>query len=496
MATKATTPSCSGCNQDIPAEKPIVLRCKSHFLCDVCFLERGRTQSTSDMLDCSTCASSQSKPSAIWIYVDDSNLWIEAKKLAAAKKGFKTIEDHRVRIDTGRLTDVVAFGRPVAQGFLYGSEPPAIDKVWKKITACGWIVDRQKRNRQGKEKQVDTQLVADVTERVCTTPEEQRTTIVLITGDADVIPAIRKILDYRGWKVEIYMWKHAMSSELRKISESSQSGDVLVCPLDDYLGKVTFTNMKFDSKYLKSHLKAKAIVLPLEADAFKDRVPTTKWCDELDSIAQMPFQYYWFDDRSRDEQTNDLVVVIKGEIDVCKFLEYLAEYPLPYMRGHAQTFVDYLQEKIGLRHFALTMYGNFSLDEIGEGSDGEAAPYVSSNRSDQWTLARYKSRVPRRYQQYSDRCPYMLNCTFGLKCFNMHTEEEKEFFRDNAGSGNPVRKVKPCSFYPNCKKPAEICQYAHGESDAWCLGCRIQGHYTNNCPTESKRAQDTKTEFV
>ena len=42
----------------------------------------------------------------IWIFVDDSNIWITAKKLAAKK--MKTKEDHRVRIDVGRLTDVVA----------------------------------------------------------------------------------------------------------------------------------------------------------------------------------------------------------------------------------------------------------------------------------------------------------------------------------------------------------------------------------------------------
>ena len=43
----------------------------------------------------------------------------------------KTKEDHRVRIDVGRLTDVVAKRREVAQGFLYGSEPPPVEKNGK-----------------------------------------------------------------------------------------------------------------------------------------------------------------------------------------------------------------------------------------------------------------------------------------------------------------------------------------------------------------------------
>ena len=49
----------------------------------------------------------------------------------------KTKEDHRVRIDIGKLTSVVANDRPVAQGFLHASEPPAVDTVWEKIKEHG-----------------------------------------------------------------------------------------------------------------------------------------------------------------------------------------------------------------------------------------------------------------------------------------------------------------------------------------------------------------------
>ena len=69
----------------------------------------------------------------IWIHVDDSNIWIEAKKFASRERRFKTREDHRIRIGISKLTDLVADKRPVAQGFLYGSEPPPVDTVWEKI---------------------------------------------------------------------------------------------------------------------------------------------------------------------------------------------------------------------------------------------------------------------------------------------------------------------------------------------------------------------------
>ena len=47
----------------------------------------------------------------VFIYVDDSNMWIEGKKLAAKKANLKCVEDPRLRLDIGKVTDVVANGR-------------------------------------------------------------------------------------------------------------------------------------------------------------------------------------------------------------------------------------------------------------------------------------------------------------------------------------------------------------------------------------------------
>ena len=63
-----------------------------------------------------------------------SNMWIEAKKRAALKLKLKY---PRLRLDIGKVTDVVANGRNVAWGTLYGSEPLPIDSAWQKITEDG-----------------------------------------------------------------------------------------------------------------------------------------------------------------------------------------------------------------------------------------------------------------------------------------------------------------------------------------------------------------------
>ena len=458
---------------------------------------RGRAQ-PSDLLRCQVCGGDKAaidfrkeiadQDRGVWIYVDDSNIWIAAKKLASQVKRFKTGEDHRVRIEIGRLTDVVANGRPVIQGFLYGSEPPPVDSVWEKIREKGWEVDRQKRHPiSGKEKKVDTKLVADVTERACTTPRMERTTIIFITGDADAIPAIEKVLKYEGWQVEVYMWAHALSSELKKLPE--RRNNVKIVKLDHVLDRVTFTNMKFDStnKKLIPQVKAYGVVLSMAPGAFKHKVPTKRWCEQLESIVQWPFQYYWVE--CDGEPTNDLVLVFRedvtaGVFDMKQFLDILEEsHPLPYVE-RAQTYLQYSQSESGLCQYAFDAVGRYSWDDVCEGSDTESL-HVSSKSEIPWELARHSPKSfqrRRKGQRYSDRCRYKRNCKHGINCCNKHTKEEITFFHKNQGRGNPMRKVKPCQRHPNCKKAKEDCQYAHGEDDAWCLCCCAQGHFSQNCP--------------
>ncbi len=100
----------------------------------------------------------------------------------------------------------------------------------------------------------------------------------------------------------------------------------------------------------------------------------------------------------------------------------------------------------------------------------------------------YESVGPKhmkRYRLYSDPCRYKKNCRFGTKCQNLHKDEEKEYFRKRPnGRGNPWRKTMMCENFKDgkCRKAASECENAHGEDDAWCLGCTSHGHFTKKCP--------------
>lgn len=249
----------------------------------------------------------------------DSNIWIEAKKLKGQQQKFITGEDHRVRIDMGKLGDVLAEGRSIEKGVLYGSEPPRIDTVWEKIKEKGWEVVKGQRNQiSGKEKQVHTHLVADVVEIALTTPVEQRSTIILVTGDANVIPAIESIFKHDShWNIEVFMWKNAIS---RKFTENDYGGRLKIRTLNECLDKVTFTNMKFDisNEALRNTVDESGVVFTMKPHAFFNHVPTYDWVKQLETITKWPFQYYWFTD---DEQTitDNLVVVFKQDDKAGKF---------------------------------------------------------------------------------------------------------------------------------------------------------------------------------
>ena len=158
---------------------------------------------------------------AALIYLDNSNLWIEGKKLGAVFRGTspdimvatETRDfDNTFRLDFGKVLEI-ANNRPVKVARFYGSRPPESDSVWNMAKKVGFepiIVDR---NYSNKEKGVDTQLVVDMLmDSIEADPKED--IFILIAGDADYIPVIRKIKS-RNFRVQVLFWNHA-SIELKK----------------------------------------------------------------------------------------------------------------------------------------------------------------------------------------------------------------------------------------------------------------------------------------
>ena len=147
------------------------------------------------------------------IVVDNSNVFIEGQKHSAKIKGEqnnkRSVCDPSWRIDFGKLLTRLADGRDIHAAILVGSRPPANDSVWKEAKNLGFTVTVHDRDSQRKEKAVDTELVAQGTEIICSTAETM--VLVVASGDRDFIPLV-SVAHRRKWTVEMTAFSSAFSS--------------------------------------------------------------------------------------------------------------------------------------------------------------------------------------------------------------------------------------------------------------------------------------------
>jgi uncharacterized LabA/DUF88 family protein len=162
---------------------------------------------------------------AEYVYVDNSNVFIEGQRVSAVENGLalsiwdamsNRIIDVSYRIAFGKLLTFVAGDRPenIRRAALFGSRPPKNDSLWKIAERAGFetvIIDRNVANR---EKKIDTgivtAMVADAYKRV----QKNEDTMTLVAGDGDFVPAIEQLRE-DDYRVEVVFWEHA-SIELKK----------------------------------------------------------------------------------------------------------------------------------------------------------------------------------------------------------------------------------------------------------------------------------------
>lgn len=160
------------------------------------------------------------------LYVDNSNVWIEGMHVAAAARGLapdvwsavqNKICDYSWKIDFGKLFEFAGGEKTeVKRAALFGSRPPANDSLWAVAKSKGFEPMVYDRNIAGKEKKIDTDVVATMVEDSFQILEVGTDEITLVAGDADYVPAIEK-LKKRNIPVHVAFWNHA-ARELKEIA--------------------------------------------------------------------------------------------------------------------------------------------------------------------------------------------------------------------------------------------------------------------------------------
>jgi len=279
------------------------------------------------------------KIQACRFFIDDSNLWIEAKKFAAKGKNNRHLkgtarwrnQDPRVRIDLGALMTEIAGSRPVWENasYLYGSKPPPNDSVWKSAKRKGYeveIFDREGGQVDGKEKEVDNAMAATLADKAAElavqaqfiqakAQELSQTVFVVVTGDRDMRPAIKLVLK-RYIHVELWGWDEGISQVYRDMDQNEPL--FKLCFLDSIFERVSFTQYRSTRPF---HLVDRKVAVVLcdfvNQDQYTEEELESAICQKIDSLNHL-FFIAWSTTRKElvvefpDAETKVLDALIEG----------------------------------------------------------------------------------------------------------------------------------------------------------------------------------------
>lgn len=162
-----------------------------------------------------------------YVYVDNSNVWIEGKFHSAVEKNMvaNIIEAHDYKIcdpswsyDFGQLLTIACEGvvSDIKRAVLYGSRPTNNDSLWSAARNVGFEVFTPERNVHNKEKRVDTGFSKEVLKDLYKGVIDDSDEIILIAGDGDLFPVAEAIQE-EGKEYTLVFWANA-SDLLKKQS--------------------------------------------------------------------------------------------------------------------------------------------------------------------------------------------------------------------------------------------------------------------------------------
>ena len=176
----------------------------------------------------------------VFIYWDNSNIFISAQQAAAELEGDAV--RYRVRLHFRNLLTLAAAGRDIEHAVAVGSVPPELRHIWNRLENEGVTVQLLERGViQGREQGVDQALQTAML-RDAFDHNGNPGIAVLLTGDGAGFDsgvgfhADLERMRRRGWRIEVLSWRHSCNRRMREWAE--QYGVFIA--LDDFYDSVTF----------------------------------------------------------------------------------------------------------------------------------------------------------------------------------------------------------------------------------------------------------------
>ena len=429
-----------------------------------------------------------------YIFIDDSNIWIEGQKVQGQALA-DADRDPRFRVDLGRFVSMVKGDRNIAKAFLYGSIPPPNDSVWNAARKRNFKVQIFKRSAGGKEKEVDVTMSSDITEQVLELKHANMDTdyiFVIVTGDRDLKSPIVKVLERRV-PVELWSWEQGLSREFRVMANTNDF--LKVFKLDDFVTKFSYFTFK--------STRASNDINPAHAIVFQN-IPEGNFYKFANDLMRLLRLFYISSVDSSRKGEKDLIVEfpksrpedIFSLLRQCKFGTEAISYPQYIAQIKAIPPIETTN-----RYEALNNLDDCDSEEIIEAVESSLEVEVpdmvppttrsengdDDTEADDWVaVVRRKFEAGRktRVQKRRDTpCQSGIHCVKNLACPYAHSEEEQKIFRVNPNIKFRYWKTNLCKKCSQHTQPEQQkqCPFAHGDADAWCLKCKSYGHFTNNC---------------
>ncbi|CAB5383859.1 unnamed protein product [Rhizophagus irregularis] len=137
---------------------------------------------------------------SVYIFIDNSKLYIQGKKKVAE---CEPLYENMVQIDYGKLVEMGQNKRHMgANPVIVGSHPPPEDTLWNSLRRLGYNVTVYDQNFLNEKKEVNLEMVRNILRTVY---RNVPGTVILFAGDGEYGPAIREALD-NNWTIEIWFW--------------------------------------------------------------------------------------------------------------------------------------------------------------------------------------------------------------------------------------------------------------------------------------------------
>ncbi len=173
----------------------------------------------------------------LYLYVDNSNVFIEGKRVSAVKKSYaydiqqamqRGIFDNEYRLDFGKLHKFVSGngGTNIAKAKLFGSRPPENDSLWNIAKQAGFETVVYDRNIANKEKKVDVKIATEMMRDAYKFVDAEKDTLILVAGDGDFVSTVETLVN-DDFCVKIYFWEH-ISQELKTCCSEFVSLDPVI----------------------------------------------------------------------------------------------------------------------------------------------------------------------------------------------------------------------------------------------------------------------------